>query len=165
MSAVAKSPDICSLIMCEPGSAETFDPRAGCWAFANTAHRQKSVSPTTGCTVLHWHCPGTQAATCCPWRQPPAPGLIKQPELISSNYAPEARLSSPAAPKAPCHGSKMNHEKVRGEKKQRQVNTPRSSEGEGRAVPQGSPELDSDGNSRPPWLSCRHPEQPGQGPS
>lgn len=56
MSAVAKSPDICSLIMCEPGSAETFDPRAGCWAFANTADREKSASPATNRTVLHRHC-------------------------------------------------------------------------------------------------------------
>lgn len=55
MSAVAKSLDICSLIMREPGSAETFDPRAGCWAFANTADRQKSASPGTNGTVLHQH--------------------------------------------------------------------------------------------------------------
>lgn len=30
MSAAAKSLDICSLIVHEPGSAEAFDPRAGC---------------------------------------------------------------------------------------------------------------------------------------
>lgn len=55
MSAVAKSPDICSLIMCEPGSAEASDPGAGCWPCANTNDRQERASSATNLTVLCWY--------------------------------------------------------------------------------------------------------------
>lgn len=97
---------------------------------------------------------GRWAETCCPQWHPPAPGLIKQPELILPNYTLETGLSIPAAPKALCHGSKMNHEKGRGGGEGGKFKKPPSSQGGDRAVPQVSLELGSDGNSLPAPLSC-----------